>query len=100
MENVELRGKQRRYLRSLGYGLKPSFSVGKAGMSPALLKSVEDAYNKSELIKGRVEQTCALDRKQAAAQVAEATESHLVQVLGRTFLLYRRHSDNPKIQLP
>ena len=51
----ELRGKQRRYLKSLANQLKPVVYVGKEGISPALLRSIEDAYNTSELIKVKLE---------------------------------------------
>ena len=41
-----------------------------------------------------------VDRKEAAEALAAATGAVLAQVLGRTFLLYKRHPKTPKIQLP
>ena len=99
-EISDLSGKQRRHLRSLAHGLKPVVSVGRQGLSDPVLASVDDAYNSSELVKVRLERACELDRKEAAAQLAVATESHLIQVLGRTVLLYRPDPVEPVIQLP
>jgi len=96
----DLTGKQRRHLRALGYSLKPTVSVGKAGVTPAVVRSVDDAYHASELIKARLERSWEVDRKEGAQQLAAATESHLVQVLGRTVLLYRPDPDEPEIKLP
>lgn len=95
-----LTGKQRRHLRALGYDLKPTVSVGRQGLSEPVLRSVDEAYNTSELVKARLERSCELDRQEAAQQLAEGTGSHLVQVLGRTILLYRPDPDTPKIHLP
>ena len=97
---ADLKGKQRRFLRGLGTKLRPSVFVGKEGISEALVKSVEDAYANSELVKVRLENSCPLDRKEAGPKLAEATDSHLIQVLGRTVLLYRPDPDEPTLQLP
>lgn len=98
--NEELTGKQRRHLRSLGYELKPTVSVGKSGVTPAVIHSVHQAYTHAELIKARIERSWEIDRKEGARQLATATDSHLVQVLGRTVLLYRPDPDEPEIKLP
>ena len=96
----ELRGKQRRYLKSLANQLKPVVYVGKEGVSPALLRSIEDAYNTSELIKVKLERNSPLDRKELGARLAEATTSYLIQILGHTILLYRPDPEEARLQLP
>jgi RNA-binding protein len=96
----DLTGKQRRHLRALGYDLKATVSVGKAGVTAAVVHSVDEAYHGGELIKARLERSWEVDRKEGARQLAEATDSHLIQVLGRTVLLYRPDPEEPKIQLP
>ena len=95
-----LAGKQRRHLRALAYDLKPTVSVGKSGITPAVVRSVDEAYRNSELIKVRLERSWEIDRKEGAQELAAATESHLIQVLGRTVLLYRPDPDEPEIRLP
>lgn len=94
-------GKQRRHLRGLGHNLRPCVNVGKEGISPQVLHSVEDAYRNNELIKLRVERSCPVDRKEAAAELAAGSRSHLVQVLGRSILLYRPDPESVSpLQLP
>jgi RNA-binding protein len=97
---AELSGKQRQFLRGLGTGLKPTAYLGKEGISDSLVKSLSEAYANSELVKVRVERSCPLSRKEAAPELARATNSHLIQILGRTVLLYRPDPDEPTIQLP
>ncbi len=96
----ELKGIQRRYLKSLANRLKPVVYVGKEGLTPALLRTVEEAYNTGELIKIKLEQNCPLDRKELGPKLAEETGSHLIQTLGHTLLLYRPDPKEPKLQLP
>ena len=101
MEIVEeLKGKQRRYLRGLGHELQPIVFLGKEGVSPAAIQAVREAYHQHELIKIRLERGCSVPRREAAEQLAAATASHLIQVLGRTVLLYRPDPEEPQIQLP
>ena len=97
---AKLRGKDRRYLRGLGHGLRPTVYLGKEGLSAAVIRSLNEAYANSELVKVRCERNSSLDRRAAGEQLAAATESHLVQVLGNTLLLYRPDPDDPQIVLP
>ncbi len=94
-----LRGKDRRYLRGLGNGLRPTVYLGKEGLSAAVIRSLNQAYANSELVKVRCERN-SVDRREAGERLAAATESHLVQVLGNTLLLYRPDPDDPQIALP
>ena len=48
---AELRGKQKRYLRSQAHEMRPLFQVGKDGLSANWLKQIEDAIEKRELLK-------------------------------------------------
>ena len=95
-----LRGKQRRYLRGLGVSLKPAVVVGKEGLSEALLRAVNAAVDADELIKVRLLDNVDGDRKQIARELAERAEVELIQILGRTVLLYRRNEEEPGIELP
>ncbi len=96
---MKLTGKQKRYLRGLGHHLDPIVMIGKAGLSEAIVTSTSEALDQHELIKLKVQDGCELDRREVADALAKVTQASLVQVLGRTFLLYRR-SEEPKITLP
>lgn len=97
---MNLTGKDRRTLRALGNTLKVTVTVGREGPTPAVLAALDDAHRSEELVKLRVLDTCEMDRKEVAAQLDAETDSQVVQVLGRTLLLYRRHPERPRISLP
>ncbi|HJN76964.1 MAG TPA: YhbY family RNA-binding protein [Myxococcota bacterium] len=97
---MELTTRQRRHLRALGHHLVATVRVGTAGPSEAVAEKTSTELHAHELIKIKVGQGCAQSAKEVAALLAETTDSHLVQVLGRTVLLYRQHPEDPEIVLP
>ncbi|WP_428264723.1 ribosome assembly RNA-binding protein YhbY [Haliangium sp.] len=101
---MPLSGKQRRYLRARGHELAAIVQMGKEGLSPALVQAVDDALDQHELIKIRIGQGALIegkrDRRAAAEDLARQTKSEVAQVLGNTLLLYRRHPEEPEIELP
>lgn len=98
--SVTLKGKQRRYLRGLGVALKPTIMVGKEGLSASLLAAVEAEISAHELVKVRLLESVDGPRKDVARELAERAGVELIQVLGRTVLLYRRNDEEPGIELP
>jgi RNA-binding protein len=93
-------GAKTRYLRGLGHSLDPVLQVGKAGVTEGVVEAALAALLRHELIKVRVLAEADAHRKDVAQDLAAQTKSYLAQVLGRTFLLYRRHPNKPKIHLP
>lgn len=93
--------KQRAYLRSLAVELDTILYVGKGGLGPEIIREADAALTKRELIKGRVlPETCPASPREAAEEIAGATRSQVVQVIGSRFVLYRRNPKQPKITLP
>jgi RNA-binding protein len=97
---MSLSGKAARHLRGLGHELSPVVQIGKDGITDGVVDAAKAALLKHELIKVRVQSEAPVDRKDAASELASRTSSSLAQVLGRTFLLYKRHPKKPKIVLP
>ncbi|MEQ7052433.1 ribosome assembly RNA-binding protein YhbY [Paenibacillaceae sp. P-4] len=95
-----LTGKQKRYLRSLAHHLQPIFQVGKGGMNDQLVRHVEDAIEKRELMKVSVLNNCLDDPREIAEELASRSGSELVQVIGKTIVLYKESTDNKQIELP
>ena len=95
-----LTGSAARHLRALGHALAPVVSIGKDGVTEGVVDATKAALLTHELIKVKVQQEAPLERKDAASELAARTDSALAQVLGRTFLLYKRHPKKPKIVLP
>jgi RNA-binding protein len=96
-EGPSLDSTQRRYLRSLAHPLKPVVFVGEGGVSPAVLKALDEALSAHELVKIRLRQPA--DKKDAARELARESASALCGVVGHTVVLYRPHPDEPKIKL-
>lgn len=97
---MELRGKQKRFLRAMGVTMDPILTIGKDGVSENTIVQADGALQARELIKGRVLPTAPDEPASVAAEIAERTNAALVQVVGRNFLLYRRNRQEPKITLP
>lgn len=94
-----LTSKERASLRRLANPLETILQVGKGGIGPQLIKQVDDALEARELIKGRVLETAPAFAREVAEELAAATQSEVVQVIGTKFVLYRRNRKDPKIVL-
>lgn len=95
-----LTSKQRAFLRSLATEIDTIVMVGKGGMSDQIIKQADDALTARELIKGKVLETADMSPREAAEVIAAGTKSEVVQVIGSKFVLFRRNSEQPKIELP
>ncbi len=96
---MTLTSKQRAFLRAQANGLQAIVHVGKGGITDTMVKQADDALEARELIKGKLLETAPLTAKQAGEALAEATDSATVQIVGRTFVLYRPAKE-PTIVLP
>ncbi|MCR5356080.1 MAG: ribosome assembly RNA-binding protein YhbY [Lachnospiraceae bacterium] len=92
--------KQRAYLKGLASTMEPVVHVGKAGASPEVVTSCEEALNARELIKISVLKNCFDDPKEIAGIIAERTHSSVVHVIGKKIVLYKPNKDKPVIKLP
>lgn len=98
---MELTSKQRAQLRSIASTLDTIVHVGKDGIGENLTKQADDALEARELIKGRVLENSMYTAREAAEELAAATRSEVVQVIGSRFVLYRmqHNKDKRKIEL-
>lgn len=94
-----LTGKQKRYLRSLVETQPAIFQIGKESISENFVIQIENALKARELIKIRCLKTAPEDIQELAFDLAMMTNSELVQLIGRTIVLYKR-SKATKIILP
>jgi RNA-binding protein len=93
--------KQLAHLRSLAHPLKPFLRVGKEGLTESAERAFRDALATRELLKAKVLEASPQSAREIGAALAERLEgAQLVQVVGRTFVLYRPHPQSPKIALP
>ena len=86
---MAIRGKEVRALRAAGHSLTPALIVGRAGLSDEVLTAIDRELDEHELIKIKVGKG-PMKRKEVAALLPERTGAEVVQLLGRTILLYRK----------
>ena len=93
---MDLTSKQRAQLRSMANDLDTIVHIGKDGIGPNLTRQAEDALEARALIKGRVLENSPLSPREGAEELARATRSQVVQVIGTKFVLYRETHSRPK----
>ena len=94
---MDLTSKQRAQLRGLANGIDTILQIGKEGIGENLIKQADGALEARELIKGKVlDNNIDYDARTAAAELAKATRSEVVQVIGTKFVLYRESHSKPK----
>ena len=94
---MELTSKQRAQLRGLANTIDTIVHVGKDGIGENLIRQADEALEARELIKGRVlDNNIEYDARRAAEELAKATRSQVVQIIGTKFVLYRETHSRPK----
>jgi RNA-binding protein len=83
-------GAERAVFRKQANTLKPIIQVGKEDIGDNLVKTVDEALTKRELIKLAVLETSTLSAKDAANSLAETLGADVIQCIGRKFVLYRK----------
>lgn len=96
---TELNNRQISHLKGLGQLLEPVVRVGNAGLSDALIASLNKALDDHELVK--VKFSALKDQKKILSpQLAELTQSRLVTRVGNVAVLYRQQADPVKRKIP
>jgi RNA-binding protein len=89
---ISLTTRQIAHLRGLGQRLEPILHIGQAGLTDPLIAALNQALDDHELVKAKF---AALkeEKKVLAPQLAERTNSVLVQRVGNVVVLYRPQAD-------
>lgn len=102
-DHKKLSGKQLRYLRGLGHHLKPLLQLGREGITDNVVNAANAVLAAHELIKVKIGNGCLLERREAADALAARTGSEIVQILGKTFLIFKENpdrNDEHRVRLP
>ncbi|HEY5552611.1 MAG TPA: YhbY family RNA-binding protein [Opitutaceae bacterium] len=101
MENPKLTGKQKTHLRGLGQQLESTLSVGKGGVTKAVLHELDRFLAGHELVKVRILAERD-DRPALMESLAAGTHAEILGSVGKTVLLYRAAPNlgANRIQLP
>jgi RNA-binding protein len=97
----KLKGSQKKYLRAQAHHLKHLVIIGAKGPTATLMKSVDLALKDHELIKvkfGEFKES----KKEISEEIAQATKSELIGLIGNVAIFYRQNPDpeKRKIKIP
>jgi RNA-binding protein len=90
-----LSSKARAALRAKAHHLPVTVHVGHQGVTDAVRQSLDDALRARELVKIQFSRNDDTNVKDAANELARATQADVVQVIGRTAALFR---ENPELK--
>lgn len=79
---------QIRKFKAAAQHLEPMLKIGKAGLSDAFVRSVDEALARHELVKIKFAEFKE-QKKELAPQLAEKTSSHLIMRVGNVMVLHR-----------
>ena len=91
-------GKQRAYLRGIANNMDPIFQIGKNGIEDTFLKQLEEALEARELIKITVLKNAPDYARGLANEIAESTNSDVVQVIGNKITLFRKRKEKSRFE--
>ena len=97
---MTMTGKERAALRAEAHHLDVKVHIGHQGITPPILATLDDVLRTHELVKLQVAKAGDLSAREAANRVAEAAGADVIQVIGRTFTLYRENPDLKRGELP
>lgn len=93
VKEQSLTSKQKKHLKGLAHALSPVVLIGKEGLSPSIIKTINAELINHELIKVKIGNTSGLEKHSTCTAITEQTEGALVQLIGKTIILYK---SNPK----
>jgi RNA-binding protein len=92
---MAITGKERAELRAEAHHLDPLVHIGAQGITPTVVKSLDDALRTRELVKVQLGRPIEERPRAIAERLAEETGAVVVQVIGKTATLYR---ENPELE--
>lgn len=94
---MELTSKQKADLKTLAQHLDAIVKIGDKSVTPAIIRSLDEALKARELVKISVGNPDRNVRKELIRELAEASAAIVVNIIGKTALLYKSNPDNPVI---
>jgi RNA-binding protein len=82
--------KQRAVLRGKANKINATFQIGKDGVTPEIVKAVDEYLEANEIIKLSILENCSEEPREAAETLSGRTRAIVVQVIGRKIVLFRR----------
>jgi RNA-binding protein len=96
-----LSSKQRKFLESLANDLEPIVRLGKFGVTPTLVQTVDEVLTAHELMKIKILENAKIEKEAAAEEIIQGTGASLIKIIGRVIILYRPSPDKKeRIEFP
>ncbi|MCP4339738.1 MAG: ribosome assembly RNA-binding protein YhbY [Desulfobulbaceae bacterium] len=95
--------RQKQFLKGLAHPLSALVQIGKDELSPGVIESIKTELLNHELIKVKIGSNCGLDKHSSSQTISEQTDSTLVQLIGKTIVLYKanpKRAKEKRIHLP
>lgn len=93
---TDLSNAQKKFLRGLGHHLTPLVYIGREGIVENVIEAIDTALLSHELVKVKIVNTSSVSKHEASIHLPEQTASQLVQLIGKTLLLYRKNHKRKK----
>lgn len=95
-----LTGKQKRYLRGLATLLNPVAIIGKEGLTPEVLKEIKTGIKANELIKIKIGKNSPNEKLEIKTMIEENFNAEIVQIIGKSIILFKSKGKESKYKLP
>ena len=96
---MNLKGYQKRFLRSQAHHLEPVVMIGKQGLAESVIYKIDEELNHHELIKVRFVDYDRHQQKEMMADIEEKTSSLCAGKIGHLGIFYRPNPDPDKIKV-
>lgn len=90
---MDLKGKQKHFLRSQAHNLRPLFSIGKHGLTDAWREQLVGALEKRELIKVSLLSSADVSVTDTKIFIEQNPRITVVQTIGHTLVLFMPATD-------
>ncbi len=94
-----LTANEKKQLKALIIQDKTKYQVGKSEVTNSLLDMLDKALTARELIKIEVLKNSSTPVMELTLDLSSKLHAEVVQVVGRTIVLYRKNKENPRIKL-
>lgn len=91
---------QKHHLRGLAHTRHPLVRIGAAGATDAVMEELDRTLAHHELVKIKFSAADRSERKDVIAGLCERCDAEVVQIVGKTAVLFRRNPDAPRIHFP
>ncbi len=97
---MKINNAQKKFLRQAAHHLKPVVWAGQQGITEGLVKEIEEALERHELIKVKCRLGEREERDAGINKICKNTHAELVQRIGNIVTLYKQNKEKPIIKLP